>query len=374
MKSYNFLYRVDHSSVSMSYPFNTEIGEYEIVLPENGKETTITVIDCKVFSEETTHHLGLLITVDIDAEDIDTGLYNAQIRANYIAIILSFITNSTISEPILELGYETTDSAVNTQFIQYLYMDGETLKQKRAIDHSVFDNLGIAFMKNNFKRIGRAVRWYKKGLSESDSIDRFMYYWLGLECLNKLLAEELGATPQLKKCKNCDYTYESDSVNGIKSLFKRYEEDLSFGYKECRKLRAELQHGFGDLEEAIKVAEECAESCRNVLLKGLFLLLKIDQATIDRYPNPILNLIMPRIEFRGLYEITPKELKTVPSLLIDINDIEIRIIDNMRAISFVKSIDTNIPVTLKLEGVNFIAEDGVRNEINDIKLSPKDKS
>lgn len=111
-----------------------------------------------------------------------------------------------------------------------------------------------------------------------------------------------------------------------------------------------------------------------MLLRGLFLLLKIDQATIDRYPNPILNLIMPYIEFRGQYEIAPKELKTVPSLLIDINDIEIRTIDNMRAISFVKSIDTNIPVTLKLEGVNFIAEDGVRNEINDIQLSPKGKS
>jgi len=109
-------------------PFNGEIGSYEISIPEGAYETIISFSDYKVFNEETLNHLGLVITVEMYAEDIDEGCTKAQIRANYIAVILSFIANATISEPIIELGYDITETAESTEFIQYMYMNGEVLK------------------------------------------------------------------------------------------------------------------------------------------------------------------------------------------------------------------------------------------------------
>jgi hypothetical protein len=374
LNKYKYIFSTSHSSISVAEPFNGEIGSYEISIPEGAYETIISFSDYKVFNEETVNHLGLAITVETYAEDIDEGSTKAQIRANYIAVILSFIANATISEPIIELGYDITETAESTEFIQYMYMNGEVLKQKRAINQTLFDTLGIIIMKNDNKRVARAIRWYRMGLHEKDPIDRFMYFWIGLECLNTLLIEELGVSPETDTCKNCGSTYyKSNTTIGIKALFLAYYKAKSFGFNKCNRLRNELLHGYGELEDAMGIADKCANSCSKMLLEGLFLLLKVDQAVTELYPEPLYNLQMPYMEFRGLFEIAPRDLTVDPYLLIDNSSFEIKFIENQKTISIASKIDANIPDTLRLSGIYFVAEDGLKMKIDGVKTSPKNK-
>lgn len=374
LRRYKYIFSINHSSVSVAEPFNGETGKYEISIPEGTYETIITFADYKEFNKDTANHLGLVVTVELYADDIDRGCVQAQIRANYISVILSFITNATISEPLIVLGYEISDTAENTDFIQYYYMNGEELKQKRIMNQSLFDNLGILIMKNGSKRISRAIRWYRMGLHEKDPIDRFMYFWIGLECLNTLLIEELKFSPETDTCKSCGSTYiKPNTTIGIKALFLNYYKEKSFGFNKCIRLRNELLHGYGDLEDAIGVADKCAESSRKMLLKGIFLLLKLGQDISEIYPEPLYNLQMPHIEYRGLYEIAPKDLMKDPFLLIEIRSFEMKYINNQKSISMASRIDANIPDTLRLSGIYFVAEDGLRMQIDGIKTNPKDK-
>jgi hypothetical protein len=374
LRRYKYIFSINHSSVSVAEPFSGETGKYEISIPDGAYETIITFADYKEFNKDTANHLGLVVTVELNADDIDRGCVEAKIRANYISVILSFITNATISEPIIELGYEISDTAENTEFIQYYYMNGEELKQKRTMNQSLFDNLGILIMKNGSKRISRAIRWYRMGLHEKDPIDRFMYFWIGLECLNTLLIEELKVSPETDTCKNCGSTYKKPNTTiGIKVLFLNHHKEKSFGFNKCNRLRNELLHGYGDLEDAIGVADKCAESSRNMLLKGIFILLKLGQDILEIYPEPLHNLQMPHIEYRGLFEIAPKNLTTDPCLLIEIRSFEMKYINNQKSISMASRIDANIPDTLRLSGIYFVAEDGLRMQIDGIKTNPKDK-
>lgn len=374
MRRYKYIFNINHSSISVAEPFNGETGKYEISMPDGAYETIITFADYKEFNKDIANHLGLVITVKLYADDIDRGYGQAQIRANYISVILSFITNATISEPIIELGYEISDTAENTEFIQYFYMNGEELKQKRTMNKSLFDSLGILVMKNDSKRISRAIRWYRMGLHEKDPIDRFMYFWIGLECLNTLLIKELKVSPETDTCKNCGSTYKKPNTTiGIKALFLNCYKEKSFGFNKCYRLRNELVHGYGDLEDALGVADKCAESSRQMLLKGLFLLLELGQNISEIYPEPLHNLQMPHIEYRGLFEIAPKNLTTDPCLLIEISSFDMKYINNQKSISMVSRIDANIPDTLRLSGIYFVAEDGLRMQIDGIETNPKVK-
>lgn len=371
MKSYKFIYLAVHSSITVAASFGNEMGEYEIVIPDGDNETIILFTDHKEVFGGTMHHMGLKIIVSINAKDINEGAKKAQVMANGFIGILSLIVNATISEPILHLGYETTETATNTEFVQILYADGELFKQKRQIDPSLFESFLPLIMSNNNSRIARAIRWYRKGLNEVDSLDRFIHYWLGLECLNKLLEKTLGGTPEIRNCKKCGNPYEVSTSIGIKSLFIKYRKNGDSDFKKCRDLRVDLLHGHGDLASFAEVIDEYTEICRRILLQGLFLLLKVDQTIIDMHPEPIYNLRMPYIEYRGFFEISPKDLPEVPYLIIDINSTEVKILEGKRVISVPNKIDTNIPESVKMK-MNLVSEEGISMKIQDIKLTPKD--
>ncbi len=88
-----------------------KICQFEIIIPEEESESRILISDNKEFCENVVTHIGLSITIELLAHNIDEGLQTARVRANYVAVILSFITNATISDPISVLGYETTEFA-----------------------------------------------------------------------------------------------------------------------------------------------------------------------------------------------------------------------------------------------------------------------
>ena len=313
----------------------------------------------------------LFRSIDLFANNMEDGLVEANILANFIVRIISVFTHSTVSKPIIKVGYDITTDSKETEFVQYLQLYGEMFKQKRGLDFNLFEKMLQSLLDINDKNISRAIRWYNNGLNEADSIDRFMYYWLGLESINNLLAERLGAKSEIRKCEKCGNEYEIPTAKGIRSAFEEFSEAGIADFKKCRKIRVQLQHGHGDIEKIIEVAADYSEICRKVLLYGLFLLLKIDKHSLKMLGEPLYNLNMPLLEFKGVFGIEPQNLDKMPMLTINLDDLEIDNKNNKRAISFRKTIDTNIPVTLKLKSINLISEVGVTMKINHIGLENK---
>ena len=360
MKKFRYVFVVEHSSVSFTHPNMGGIGNYEVNISYKNNEKKIVISDSKDFKETLITHNGLIVSVELFSENIVRGQADAQIEANFAITVLSFINNATISEPILMLGYETTETAQNIEFMQILHMEGDLFKKKTIVNPDAFGNFLELMYNNNEKRIGRGIRWYRKGLSEIDPIDKFMYYWLGLESLNKLLANKLNKDDE-----------EVTTTEGINLLFREYEEELNPGFKECKDLRVGLQHGFMDIEKAIGIAANCAESCRQMLIKGLNILTNFLEITSDEYPVPIYNLQIPKLIFFGTFNTSPLNLDVLPMIFLNDINLSMKFKDNMIAPLVIGKIDSNIDSGFNINNIEFIAEDGVTIDV-EAKIEYKD--
>ncbi|NLN49102.1 MAG: hypothetical protein GX154_08515 [Clostridiales bacterium] len=370
MRSFRCLFDITESSFSIADPIKDEIGNLEINLKKVDGLNMITLIDRKDTEEGVPIHRGLKAIVDISADSMDKAINMARQRVDGILTMLTVVTNATVGEAQLQLGYETSNNATSTEYIQVEYLCSDHFKRKRVFDNDKFKNLVEKILKNSNKRISRAIRWYRKGLIETDPLDRFMSYWLGLENLDKTLGEMLGENIEKRNCVSCGEPYEVPSAKGVRSLFEKHSINGVKDFKRCRNLRVDLQHGAGDLETAMFQVSECSELCRIILLKGIYLALSLDVKEVQEGPEPIYNIHQPRIEFRGQYKIPPKDLPTIPLILIKNENIKATIVDGKRVFSFVDNIDSNINADMTIQ-MTFVTEKGVEANLENVKTVPK---
>lgn len=369
MKSFKLFFDVCDSSFSIAEPYMKEIGELEINLIESNKLILIKLVDNKDIQEGLAIHRGLRAIVNIQAESMNEATEMARVRVEGFLTMLTFITNATVGEVELYLGYETTEDVTSTEYIQIEYLKSDLFKRKRMVDHTIFQQLGEKLLRNNNKRISRAVRWYRKGLIEVDPLDRFMSYWIGLENLNNILMEKLGHNTEVRLCSSCGAPYKVPTAKGIRSLFEKYSPNGLKDFKICRDLRVDLQHGSGDLESVMNDVNECLEICRFALLKAIYISIDFSSFEIDNCQKPIYNIYQPRVEFRGHYHISPKDLTRAPILLINTQNFMVSYVDGKRTISFTDNIDSNIPVDMTIE-MTIISEQGIETNV-DVKAIPK---
>lgn len=65
--------------------------------------------------------------------------------------------------------------------------------------------------------LGRVLRWYARGTSDIDSVDRFVDYWVALEAL----ASSYGGEVEADTCHNCGHTTTSRPVSRILRAYLR---------------------------------------------------------------------------------------------------------------------------------------------------------
>jgi len=328
LRTFRIFFTVSGGGVSIAPPYTGTVGTLEYTLRQEFGEGTHEVVvrlrDRIAAEAGVPVHQGFDAEVDAFGNDLGEARENAHSRLQFVLSLLVLQTNATVGSTELLHGQETTAGADSAEYLHVEQMRGDLYKRQVAFDHDELQRLISGVLGTDASpRIGRATRWYRKGLTEEDSLDRFASYWLGLECLNKLLMDLLGEDAEMRNCKSCGFAYEVPTAKGIRSLFDKYSPSRERDFKRCRNLRVDLQHGSADLTEVIKHAEECAELCRAMLRTALYLLLGFPVSEAVPGPEPTYNLFSPYTEIRTKYDRPPDSLPETPWLTISIIGIKV---------------------------------------------------
>lgn len=305
-------------AVSLAPPYTDIVGSIEYTFPAEiaGKtyNTIVQIRDRKVLEQGVIIHQGFDAEVEIFGNDLTEARESAYYRLQLVLSMLVLQTNATVGHIELLWGQETTIGASTTEYLQIERMDSALYRRHVAFDHDELRPLIEAILNENSPRLYRAARWYRKGLSEEDALERFSCYWLGLECLNKLLIDLLGEIPDLRNCLVCGAVYEAPTVKGVRSLFVKRSPNGLEDFKACRNLRVDIQHGSGNLVEIIKRCEACAEICRVLLRTGIWLLLGSEFLGLASGPEPTYNVFSPWAEIHVVFHTSHTNLPSPPLL------------------------------------------------------------
>lgn len=366
MRTFHFLFQIPNSSISIDDPYSCDLGRlsYTFALPEGG-EIVLTLYDYKANPEGHALHLGLMAEVDTPGQDIDAALQAAETRVHAILAVAVFHSNATVRDIYLLFGYETTQKAEETEFIQIEYVQGELLKGRRKPDHEKLIELTQVFNNNTDVGIAIAIRWYRKGLTEDDPFDQFLSYWAGLEYLNKSLVRLLGGKPEIRHCGKCGEPYPVPGAKGIGALFAQYSVNKEQDFKRCRNMSKALRHGEIQLVEAFTQVHPLAEICRKMLRQGIYLLLNLSEDEEERFATPVYNTHLPRFVYRGYYHTSPSEIPQpyVQPLITSHELKEVRESGGKRQLAMRDTIQPNIDVPCSFKA-DFISEPGIEIQLS----------
>ncbi|HZD60949.1 MAG TPA: hypothetical protein VE439_10930 [Anaerolineae bacterium] len=230
-------------------------------------------------------HIGTEAKVDVEAEDIDIdkAIDRAAEVANGLMTFASFSSAAAILPFEKHLAYEITLGIADREFVQFIYDVGIPGRAKRKLPHDNFRWITDQVLDSEYQSLlGRGMRWYRKGLMETDDLDRFSSLWFGLESLNEPLIDKFSVPRQVEKCK-CGRERVIPTVVGVKHLMSKYTEGGGALYKRCRDLRAGLMHGYESLEVIGNEAKILNPDIEKALVKGLLLLLEVPSDEHDKW-------------------------------------------------------------------------------------------
>lgn len=198
---------------------------------------------------------GWFIEVHLDEKNIDKAIKKGFEITEFFLSICCMETGFHIHTSKLILVYDITPNIEKRSFRQYFYnVPSNVLNSKIDYKNLSFHTQAICTYNTKYRsRVYRAMRWFRKGISSSDTIDQFLFFWHGLESLNSALAETYNVKKSLKKtikreCKLCHKTYEDEITvkGGIEALYddmNMHENDR----KEINDIRMGISHGFDDI-------------------------------------------------------------------------------------------------------------------------------
>jgi len=360
VRSFRFFYEIPRSALAIADRYGRQSGSFELRFPDGDPELRhswrLTLSDLTgVDPSGVPVHLGLRAQVDIHGEDLDAAEAQARARLDGILSMIAIQANASVGEIDLTLGYDTTPGSPSVEFMQVQRFEGQLLDRKRDLDAERVTQVIQHCLDSGDDNIGRAARWYRKGLIEDDSFDRFLHFWLGLENLNSRLARLLGGKPELRNCTNCGVAYEAPTAIGIKALFVQHSPGGFEDFKACRNLRVDLQHGLRPLSVIGRTVDECSELCRLALQLGLYLLIELTPGDARASPEPIFTLKAPWIEYRGIYESSSDDMSVVPELIFEPGTLEVWHEGDRRRMRLSRQIRSNVEAPGVMHGRMFVA-------------------
>jgi hypothetical protein len=205
--------------------------------------------------------------------------------------MISVQANAPAYEPFLEYGHETTHGRSELEYVQIHRFQGALFQRKRVLDMPAVERLIEQSLKTpDDAHVGRAFRWYRKGLMEEDALDRFAAFWLALENLNPVLARLLGETPEIRSCANCGGPYEVDTLKGVRRLFHQNSRHGLRDFRECREVRVGIMHGVRPISSVSQVVDLQMVIARKMVRRGLGLILGLSDSELGGDPEPYFTL------------------------------------------------------------------------------------
>ena len=253
-----------------------------LALPEFG---TIAAFDNVIDLGGVAVPRGLVMNVQLDADDFNSGVGHAQEAAIYFLSMLSCVTNASLFRPKVLWGYDATPGLADREFKVFTYDTNLHLSSRSLnmdsllawLDKKLNGFMASETIKQDWKdRLARAVRSFRRGLADTeDVLDEFLVHWSSLETLEPVYKSLFGLaseyiSPTCSACKTkfaaCPVCQEANGIviaqrqMGIEEVFAVLEQPEK--YNVLRKLRNGISHGYKDLGECIKTASENIELVR----------------------------------------------------------------------------------------------------------------
>lgn len=254
--------------------------------------------------------IGLEMLGEVAANSIEEAWRIVLEQAEGIASIICFLTRVGMPNVELLCGWESTPKMTRGPFIQFYKLPIEPVSSRnlrRVGFEGIADRLESAKRKD---RIARAMRWYRKGLNSVDSIDRFTYFWIGLENLNGPFIDRYNIRPEKASCQ-CGEAYAPCAKCGAESyrqdprgvryfISKRTKFNVET-YEQMLRLRHDIVHGKESTAHLRQEAGRLAGLAEETIASGVRELLEFDD-DVEVPENPISNAIAFTVRFDGIIQ------------------------------------------------------------------------
>jgi hypothetical protein len=231
----------------------------------------------------------LIVKITITDETIESAILEAFEYVDGIVGLLSFQTGVTIDFPIFDRAIDISEGTKDRAFIQNIRIP-YNLGTKRPLNLDEFqvffqhlNRTDIPHILNHPHRIERAIRWYRKGISETDAISRFTQLWMGLEVLNPIISEKyhnniVGDT----QFSLPDNPTKLIQLNGVKFFFVMRMNQAQNFWKECIDVRNDIVHGNKSIDEIKEKARKNIPIVEESLQKAVLDCLNIPDDVIEK--------------------------------------------------------------------------------------------
>ena len=260
-----------------------------IKFQENNIE--IAISDDTSFQEENSSKWlsRFIVKIKISDDTIESAITKALEYVDGAVGLLSFQTGVTIDYPVFDRAIDISEGTKDRLFVQNIRLP-YNLGTKRPLNLDEFqvffqhlNRTDISHILNNPLRIERAIRWYRKGISETDSLSRFTQLWIGLEVLNPIISEKyhdtIAGDPHFYRP---DYPNKLIQLNGVKFFFlKRMNQTQDF-WKNCVDVRKDILHGIKSLDEIKENTRKNNPIVEEALQKAVFDCLNIPDGKIEK--------------------------------------------------------------------------------------------
>lgn len=141
------------------------------------------------------------------------------------------------------------------------------------------------------ERLFRGMRWYRRALRESDSVDRFLMLWIAVESLEPRFRGHWGLESQFRVCRGCGERLVCQECGngqgrkhtpiGVDRLLANLPEGDDETGQRCRRLRSGIVHAYEDLPDVTEQAQELIPVLEKAFPWGVGTLLELEEDTVQ---------------------------------------------------------------------------------------------
>ena len=292
----------------------------------NLPDMTIAVFDNLTPLKEFMVPRGLIIQIELDANNIDESVRHAEDAATSILSMLSCMTIASISQPRPVWVYDSTPRVEERAYRIFAY-DTFTAPITKPLDQAALAELleekfekflAEPNIKADFKeRLQRTVSSFRRGLADNDDpLSEFMVYWSsmeGLDCVYRTVFP----------------TAQSKFMDGVRDVLSRQGQPAAFD--ALKDLRDDVAHGKVSFATAIATANTNMELVRKALLLMVMRILKLDRAIIDKVLANVgyKGKFKPLVRFVGTIGFDPGDVKRLDTHpVIDVTCVDVLAVEN----------------------------------------------